>query len=66
MPGRGPGIKKNLALLILIAAAGSILAQVQPDRSGLGQAEFRHPGLSIRNSWQRSKELPPQAAAQAA
>ena len=47
MPARGSVITKSAALLILIAAVGSILAQVQPDRAGLGQLESRHPGLNI-------------------
>ena len=66
MPARGSVITKSAALLILIAAAGSILAQVQPDRAGLGQLESRHPGLNIGRASRRPDELSPQAAAQAA
>ena len=66
MRARARGIVKSVPFFLLIASAGSILAQVQPDRSGLGQAEVRHPGLNIRDSRQLPNELPPQAAAQAA
>ena len=57
---------KSLPLLFLIASASSVWAQVQPDRAGLGQKEFRHPGLNISRAFRRPNELPPQAAGQAA
>ena len=63
---RGRGFISSALLLILITTAGSILAQVQPDRSGLGQVEFRHSALNISSSFRVPHELPPQAAAQAA
>ena len=65
MSGRVSGIIKSVTCLILIAAAGYILAQVQINWLGLGQVAFRHPGLNIRNSWQGPDELSSQAAAQA-
>ena len=66
MVGRGCGLSKSAPFLILVTAVGSILAQVQPDQAGLGQAEFRHPGLNISRSFRLAGELPPQAANQAA
>ena len=57
---------KSLPLLFLIASVSSVWAQVQPDRAGLGQKKFRHPGLNISRAFRRPNELPPQAAGQAA
>ena len=66
MTGRGFGLFYTPILLFLLTTPSSILAQVQPDRAGLGQARFRHPGLSVSKAFRRPNELPPQAAVQAA
>ena len=57
---------KILALLcLLLISAGSSVAQVERDRSGLGEKEFRLAELNIVDSYQSPRELPEQAAAQA-
>ena len=53
------------ALLTLNIFAGWVPAQGQPDSSGLGQAQFEHPGLFIADASRPGNALPPQAAAQA-
>ena len=55
---------KTLALTAVLA--GSLQAQVEPDRSGVGQAEFRLAELTIENEYREPRELPSQAAANAA
>jgi hypothetical protein len=47
-------------------SVGSTAAQIERDRSGVGQKEFRQAELTIVDSYQLPKELPAQAAAQAA
>jgi hypothetical protein len=53
------------ALLLLAVVAGSVQAFEEPDRSGLGQAEFRAPELTIENEYREPRELPAQAMANA-
>jgi len=52
-------------ILLLASLAGSTQAQVEPDRSGLGQAEFRLDELNIEDGFSLPADLPDQAAAQA-
>ena len=64
--GKASGVCRGTLLsFLMIPLSGLILAQVEPDRSGIGQAEFRHPGLTIRNASRQPGELPQQAAARA-
>ena len=71
---QGPGmltqktsVTFELKVLFAIAVlAGSLQAQVEPDRSGVGQAEFRLNELNIENDYLLPNALPVQAASQAA
>ena len=45
--------------------AGSLQALQEPDRSGLGQAEFKVEELTIENEYREPRELPAQASANA-
>ena len=52
----------GLKLFFLLAlVAGSLQAQVEPDRSGLGQAEFRLSELDIDNDFRLPANLPDKA-----
>ena len=53
-------------LFVTALLTGSVQAQVEPDRSGVGQAEFRSTELNIQNEYRLPKELPAQAASNAA
>ena len=50
-------------LLMAVVWAGSVLAQTEPDRAGLGQAEFQLDELSIQHDYRLPHNLPGQAAA---
>ena len=52
-------------MFLAAVLAGSLQAQVEPDRSGVGQAEFRSANLNIENSYRLPGELPAQALANA-
>ena len=54
------------AVFLIAFLAGSLQAQVEPDRSGVGQAEFRSTELNIENSYRLPGELPAQASTNAA
>jgi len=56
-------IAANILLLALLAAP--LQAFEEPDRSGLGQAEFRIAELTIENEYRQPWELPAQAMANA-
>jgi len=57
----------GLKVLVLLAVlVGSLQAQVEPDRSGVGQAEFRSAELNIENRYRLPGQLPAQASANAA
>ena len=60
-----PLVALNVLFLVAIMA-GSVHALVEPDRSGVGQAEFRLAELTVENSFRASPELPPEAAENAA
>jgi hypothetical protein len=51
--------------LVLVIFSSSSQAQVEPDRSGIAQAEFRLDELDIQHSFQSTKQLPAQAASNA-
>jgi len=56
------GLSFGLKALCLVALlAGPLQAQVEPDRSGLGQAEFRLTELDIDNDFRLPADLPGQA-----
>jgi hypothetical protein len=56
----------ELNLLVLLAAmAGPLQALEEPDRSDLGQAEFRAAELNIEQEYRQLRELPAQAMANA-
>ena len=62
-------VRREFGLITLVLTAflaGSLQAQVEPDRSGVGQAEFRLAELTIENEYREPRELPAQAAANAA
>ncbi len=49
-------------LFLMTIFSGTLQAQVEPDRSGLGQAGFRVSELNIHNDFRLPGELPDQAA----
>ena len=51
-----------LLLLLMAVLAGAVHAQVEPDRSGLGQAEFRLDELNIQHDFRLPHNLPGPAA----
>ena len=56
-------LKSALTASLLIAVlSGSLQAQVAPDRSGVGQAEFRLNELTIENEYRQPNGLPAQAS----
>ena len=67
MASRHTGLSKILTLLgVLVISFGASVAQKERDRSGVGQKEFRRAELNIADSYQLPRDLPDQAAAQAA
>ena len=62
---RLPGIRVFFLGLSALLIAGNVAAQVEPDKSGVGQAEFRLDALTIDNQYRLPVELPDQAAANA-
>jgi hypothetical protein len=53
---------KILFIMLMASLAGPVQALVEPDRSGLGQAEFRLAELSIESEYRLPAELPDKAA----
>jgi len=51
-----------IVLFIMAALSGPLQAQVEPDRSGLGQAEFRLGELDISHDFRVPAQLPDKAA----
>ena len=62
---RLPGIWLIFLGFTALLFAGSVVAQVEPDKSGVGRAEFRLDALTIDNQYRLPVELPDQAAANA-
>ena len=59
---RNRKVNFGLKLFFLLAlVAGSLQAQVEPDRSGLGQAEFKLAELDINNDFRLPADLPDNA-----
>jgi hypothetical protein len=54
------------AFFLMALLVSSLQAQVAPDRSGVGQAEFRAAELNIQTHYRTPNELPAQAMANAA
>jgi hypothetical protein len=52
-------------LFVMAFLAGSLQAQEEPDRSGVGQSGFRLTELDTQNVYRLPRELPAQAASQA-
>lgn len=56
---RDVSFRTGLALFIILAVfSGSSQAQVEPDRSGIAQAEFRLDELDIQHSFRSPRQLP--------
>jgi hypothetical protein len=62
---RLPGIDVFIFGVFALFFAGFAKAQVEPDKSGVGQAEFHLDALTIDNQYRLPVELPDQAAANA-
>jgi hypothetical protein len=54
-----------LSVMFLVAVLGSVQALEEPDRSGVGLAEFRADILNLDNLYKQPKDLPAQALANA-
>jgi hypothetical protein len=62
---RLPGLRVIFLGFAALLFAGHVAAQVEPDKSGVGQAEFHLDTLTIDNEYRLPADLPDQAAANA-